>query len=64
MAGVRNLKEFGYADVNTVNILTAYIFRRFFARMIEDTIEKLPTCEAALALKKEIDKLDAEVPKA
>jgi len=35
-AGVRNLKEFGYPDVSTTNILTDEIYSRFFAKMLEE----------------------------
>jgi hypothetical protein len=36
MAGVRNLKEFGYPNVDSANILTDYVFRQFFLSMLED----------------------------
>lgn len=39
-AGVRNLKEFGYPSVTPKNILTDYIFRRFFKSMLEDNLGK------------------------
>jgi len=35
-AGVKNLKEFGYPDVNEKNILTDYIYKSFFKSMLED----------------------------
>lgn len=35
-AGVRNLKEFGYPNVNADNILTDMIFAGFFKSMLED----------------------------
>ena len=35
-AGVRNLKEFGYPDVSTANILTDEIYSVFFAKMLEE----------------------------
>lgn len=35
-AGVRNLKEFGYANVTEQNILTDYVFSQFFKGMLED----------------------------
>lgn len=35
-AGVKNLKEFGYPNVDTKNILTDYIYRKFFESMLED----------------------------
>ena len=37
-AGVRNLKEFGYPDVTTENILTDMIYASFFRRMLEDNL--------------------------
>ncbi len=54
-AGVRNLKEFGYLTVSKENIMTDYIYRKFFVRMLEDTIEKIPNCMQAIALKAAID---------
>lgn len=35
-AGVRNLKEFGYPNVTKENILTDYVFKKFFKGMLED----------------------------
>jgi hypothetical protein len=35
-AGVKNLREFGYPDCNTTNILTDKIYSAFFKRMLED----------------------------
>lgn len=35
-AGVKNLKAFGYSDVNKDNILTVSIFSMFFKSMLED----------------------------
>lgn len=37
-AGVRNLKEFGYPDCNTENILTDAIYSRFFEKMLEENL--------------------------
>jgi hypothetical protein len=39
-AGVRNLKEYGYPDVNAENILTDLIYRGFFLSMLEDNLGK------------------------
>lgn len=39
-AGVRNLKEYGYPDVNNENIMTDRIYSNFFASMLDDTISK------------------------
>jgi hypothetical protein len=33
-AGVRNLKEFGYPEVNAENILTDQVFATFFKNML------------------------------
>lgn len=35
-AGVKNLKEFGYPAVTKENILTDYLFSKFFKSMLED----------------------------
>jgi hypothetical protein len=35
-AGIRNLKEFGYPQVNETNILTDHLYSAFFDRMLED----------------------------
>jgi hypothetical protein len=37
-AGVKNLKEFGYPDVNAENILTDLIYSQFFAEMLNSNI--------------------------
>lgn len=34
--GVKNLRTFGYRDVNKDNILTDYLFSRFFLSMLKD----------------------------
>jgi len=36
--GVKNLREFGYPNVNEQNIFTDIIYRQFFKRMLEDNI--------------------------
>jgi hypothetical protein len=36
LAGVRNLKEFGYPTVTKENILTDYVFSQFFLAMLQD----------------------------
>lgn len=36
-AGVKNLKTFGYPDVNQENILTDMIYREFFRSMLTDS---------------------------
>lgn len=35
-AGIRNLKEFGYPEVTTENILTDIVYRQFFESMLKD----------------------------
>lgn len=35
-AGIKNLKEFGYPEVNAENILTDEIYSEFFKSMIND----------------------------
>lgn len=37
-AGVKNLKEFGYPNVDTSNILTDEIYKRFFISMLKDNL--------------------------
>jgi len=37
-AGVKNLKEFGYPDVDTKNILTDEVYKEFFKSMLHDNI--------------------------
>lgn len=39
-AGVRNLKEFGYPDVDATNILTDMIYKEFFRSMLKDNLGK------------------------
>lgn len=34
--GVRNLREFGYPSCDADNILTDYIYAKFFDRMLEE----------------------------
>lgn len=36
-AGIRNLKEFGYPDVDEKNILTDRIYSAFFLSMLEES---------------------------
>ncbi len=35
-AGIKNLKEFGYPDVNSENILTDIVYAGFFKSMLND----------------------------
>lgn len=53
IAGVRNLKEFGYPSVTVANILTNGVYSGFFKSMLEDN--RGQGCDA------EIDELLAEI---
>lgn len=53
-AGVRNLKEFGYPGVTKENILTDYVYARFFKSMLDDHNGNA----------KEVAELKAEIAKA
>lgn len=37
-AGVKNLKEYGYSEVTTDNILTDEIYSEFFKSMLEENL--------------------------
>lgn len=37
-AGVKNLKEFGYPEVNKENILTDIVYSQFFKSMLNDNL--------------------------
>lgn len=53
IAGIRNLKEFGYPNVNAGNILTDYVYAPLFKSMLEDNRGKGADAE--------IDELLAEI---
>lgn len=60
-AGVKNLKEFGYPDVNEHNILTDEVYSQFFESMLRDNImnlehTRLPEHKAALTELKQLQK--------
>lgn len=57
VAGVKNLKEFGYPSVNSDNILTDYLFAQFFKSMLEDNLGN------GAAIDKEINGLLADIAK-
>lgn len=40
-AGVKNLKEYGYPEVNKENILTDIVYKAFFKSMLEDNKGKV-----------------------
>jgi hypothetical protein len=56
-AGVKNLKEFGYPSVNASNIVTDYVFSRFFVSMLNQNKGHGKDVDAA------IDELLAEIAK-
>jgi hypothetical protein len=37
-SGVKNLKEFGYPDANTNNILTDEVYKLFFESMLKENL--------------------------
>ena len=41
-SGIKNLKEFGYDDVNEDNIMTDKIYKAFFQRMLNDSLGEYP----------------------
>lgn len=43
MFGVNNLKEFGYPQVDTSNILTDHIYKVLFKAMLEDPVNISPS---------------------
>ena len=55
IAGVRNLKEFGYPSVTAANILTDPVFSAFFKSMLEDN--------RGMGADTEINELIAEIEK-
>lgn len=57
-AGVKNLKEYGYPEVDEKNILTDDIYKSFFASMLNDNAGL-----AGPAVDKEIAILLAEIGK-
>lgn len=60
--GVRALKEFGYPHVNADNICTDLIFRQFFLRMLEETLEDVSANRSSpAAARKAVEELIAEV---
>ncbi|MGK9450306.1 hypothetical protein ACSSZE_03435 [Acidithiobacillus caldus] len=54
--GVKNLRRFGYPSVNKDNILTDYLFSRFFLNMLEDN-----KGSKNANVEREIDQLIAEI---
>ena len=38
VAGIKNLKEFGYHDVNKESILTDQVYKEFFRSMLNDNL--------------------------
>ena len=61
VAGVRNLREFGYPSCNDKNIITDFLYKEFFIVMLRDNLGKgydkqimalLKECNAVLELPK------------
>lgn len=46
--GVRNMREIGYVECDTDNILTHEIYSAFFTSMLEGDIGKLPDVDYAI----------------
>jgi len=62
-AGVSNLKEFGYKDVDSQNILTDSIYSAFFKSMLEDNKGYSAKVDAAIErLLQRIDAASKEQP--
>jgi hypothetical protein len=57
-AGVKQLREFGYLGVTVDNILTDKVYRTFFRKQLEGTIDAAPSGPAAA----ECAKLLKEIP--
>ena len=54
-AGVKNLQEFGYPTCNEQNILTDYVFKKFFLSMLKENKGIRPDIDREIkALEKEI----------
>lgn len=54
-AGVKNLREFGYPGVDTVNIITDQVYSAFFKSMLKDNRGINPEADVEInALLKEI----------
>ena len=51
IAGVKNLKEFGYPSVTAKNILTDLIYKAFFVSMLRDNLGKGYDSDIKLLLK-------------
>lgn len=47
-AGVKNLKEFGYQDVTRENLMSDYVYRKFFRSMLEDNIGKVRAADPVI----------------
>jgi len=57
VAGVANLKEFGYSAVTKENILTDYLYASFFEGMLKDNKGIAPNIDKAIdGLMKECNK--------
>lgn len=54
-AGVKNLKKFGYPGVNETNILTDYLYKKFFLSMLKENL--------GLGFDKEVNQLIEDISK-
>ena len=56
---LRALREFGYPDARADNVLTTYLFARFFRSALEDLLEARPiTKDVIEPMLAEIDALE------
>lgn len=46
--GIANLKEFGYPSVNAENIITDYLYSKFFKSMLEESIGVSSAADVAI----------------
>jgi len=56
--GVKNLKEFGYPNVNSENIFTDEIYRVFFKSMLKDSMDMTTNKTILDALKELLSKIN------
>jgi hypothetical protein len=46
--GIKNLKEFGYEQVNKDNILTDDVYSQFFRSMLNDSLGTIPSIDGVI----------------
>ena len=56
--GVKNLKEFGYPNVNSENIFTDEIYRAFFKSMLKDSMDTTTNKTILNVLKELLSKIN------